>query len=338
MPRFLGTSKENPPEPGVLGVLIANLGTPDAPTPAALRRYLAEFLWDPRVVEWPRLPWWLVLHGVILRLRPRRAAHAYRRVWTAQGSPLLVHAQTQCAALQAALSSRLTEPVCVTLGMRYGNPSIAAALEVLRERGVRRLTVLPLYPQYSASATAAVFDAATRVLSQWRALPELRFIRDYHDDDGYLAALAQSVEQHWREHGAAERLLISFHGIPQRMADAGDPYARHCEHTARLLAARLNLAEHRWQLSYQSRFGREPWLLPATDQTLRDWAQQGVTRADVICPGFSADCLETLEEIAIENRRVFLEAGGREYRYIPALNATPAHIAALTGLVLRHNR
>ncbi len=321
------------PEPP--GVLLLNLGTPEAPTPAALRRYLAEFLWDPRVVEMPRPLWWLILHGVILRTRPRRSAAAYARIWTGHGSPLLLHARTQRAGLEERLRARWPG-ARVVLGMRYGRPAVAEALAELREAGVRRLLVLPLYPQYAAATTASAFDAVTGELRRWRWLPELRFVNHYHDDPGYIAALAASVRDYQAGHGEPDHLLMSFHGIPMATFLAGDPYYCECQKTARLLARELGLEEGRWTVSFQSRLGPKEWLRPYTDRTLRRLAREGVKRVQVICPGFSADCLETLEEIAMENREVFMAAGGREYGYIPALNGRADHLDALAGLVERH--
>ncbi|MBK7984119.1 MAG: ferrochelatase [Candidatus Competibacteraceae bacterium] len=317
------------------GVLLANLGTPDAATPEALRRYLAEFLWDARVVEIPRLPWWLILHGVILRLRPARSARKYQAIWTPDGSPLLAISQRQKAAITTALAERCSGPARVALGMRYGNPSIAAALAELRAAGAQRLLVLPLYPQYSAATTASTFDAVAAELRTWRWLPELRFINHYHDEPGYLDALADNIRAA-RGEQPGERLLFSFHGLPKRNLLAGDPYHCHCQKTARLLAERLGLAAEQWAIAFQSRFGRAEWLQPYTSALLADWAEAGIKRVDVACPGFAADCLETLEEIAIENRRTFLNAGGERFRYLPALNDSPAHIEFLAELIGRH--
>jgi ferrochelatase len=318
------------------GVLLVNLGTPDAPTPAAVRRYLKEFLWDPRVIEMSRPLWWLVLNGVILNVRPKRSAHAYATVWTDEGSPLLAISRRQRDALQAALGAALRGPVSVALGMRYGSPSVADALRELRDAGTRRLLVLPLYPQYSATTTASVFDAVTAELQRWRWLPELRFVNHYHDDPAYIEALAASVRQFQAAHGAPDRLLMSFHGIPRRYLLAGDPYHCECQKTGRLLAEALGLAPDRWQLSFQSRVGREEWLRPYTDETLKRWGAEGVRSVQVICPGFAADCLETLEEIALQNRDIFLTAGGKDYAFIPCLNDEPAHVDALGALVRRH--
>lgn len=318
-----------------LGVLLTNLGTPDAPTTAAVRRYLREFLADPRVIELPRWLWLPVLYGVILPFRSPRSAHAYAKVWTDAGSPLLVNARAQVAAVQAALDARLPGPVTVALGMRYGRPSIASALEDLRAAGVQRLLVLPLYPQYSATTTASTLDAIDAVFAGWRQLPELRTVMRYHDEPGYIQALAASVREHWATHGRGQRLLFSFHGLPRRYLDAGDPYHCECLKTARLTAEALGLVAGAWAVAFQSRVGREEWLRPYTDETLAAWRDAGVGDIDVICPGFSADCLETLEEIALQNAGAYA-AGGARLRYIPALNARAEHIAFLTDLIRKH--
>ncbi len=323
-------------EAGLTGVLLSNLGTPDAPTPAATRRYLREFLWDPRIVSLPRGVWWLILHGLVLRLRPRRSAHAYQRIWTAAGSPLLTISRAQATALQALLTPLCPTPVRVSLGMRYGTPSIAAALEELRAAGVQKLVVLPLYPQYSSATTASTFDAVTAVLRGWNALPTLHMISDYHDAPWYIDALAASVRQAQIAQGQPDCLLFSFHGMPQRTRDAGDPYYEQCLETAHLVAEKLRLPQGHWQVSFQSRFGKEQWLQPYTDATLGELARKTPGHVHVICPGFAADCLETLEEIALLNRDLFLAAGGRRFHYIPALNDNAAYLQGLAGLVRRH--
>jgi len=330
-------TRETPHDaPETLGVLLVNLGTPAAPTVPAVRRYLAEFLWDPRVVELPRPIWWLILHGIILRVRPPRTAVAYQAVWTPEGSPLMVISKRQAAAMQRALTARFAAPVTVVLGMRYGHPSIPEALAQLRAAHARRILVLPLYPQYSATTTASTFDAVTAELRTWRWLPEMRFVNHYHDDPGYIAALAASIRHHWAEHGEPDRLLFSFHGIPKDYFLNGDPYYCHCQKTARLVVDALALPKERWLLSFQSRFGLQEWLKPYTDETLKEWATTGVGSVHVISPGFAADCLETIEEISVENRDYFLEAGGKSYGYIPCLNDGPEHIAGLADLVIHH--
>lgn len=321
---------EQPPR---LGVLIANLGSPDAPTPGALRRYLAEFLWDRRIVDVPRPLWWLILHGIILRTRPRRSAALYRKVWRPDGAPLKVISGRQRNLIQAELDKQLPGEVTVALGMRYGSPSIAEALEQLRRSNAQRVLVLPLYPQYSASTTASTFDAIANTLRGWRWLPELRFVNQYHDHPGYIEALATSVRDEWRTRERPDKLLFSFHGTPKRFLHEGDPYFCQCRKTARLTAERLGLEEGAWEVVFQSRFGREEWLKPYADERLKALARDGTGSVDVICPGFSADCLETLEEMAGENRELFLAAGGREYHYIPALNDRVDHIRALVQVI-----
>ena len=315
------------------GVLVTNLGTPDAPTTSALRRYLGEFLADSRVVEVPKFIWWFVLHGVILRTRPKRSADAYRKVWTNEGSPLLSIAKKQAAAIQTYLNEHTTEKIHVELAMRYGNPSIQSGLEKLRQANARKLIILPLYPQYSASTTASTFDAIADVLKTWRDIPELHLITHYHDAPDYIDALAESITEHWQKSGRAAKLLFSFHGIPKAYFEAGDPYYCECHKTARLVAEKLNLNEEEWVLTFQSRFGPKEWLKPYTDITLKELAQAGTKSVNVICPGFSADCLETLEEIDMQNRNFFLEAGGESFSYIPALNDRPAHISALANII-----
>jgi len=318
------------------GVLLVNLGTPEAPTPKAVRRYLAEFLGDPRVIDAPRWLWWPILHGVILRIRPPKVAKAYASVWQEEGSPLMAIGRRQQRALRERLASQMGESIPVELAMTYGKPSMEEAGLKLRESGVDRIVVLPLYPQFSRTTTAAVFQRLAKALEPCPHLPELRFVRDYHDHPDYISALAASVRQHWEANGDRGRLLMSYHGIPKRYVDNGDPYARHCEKTSRLLAEELGLGEGEWFQSYQSRFGREEWLKPYTDETLKAWGADKIECVDVISPAFAADCLETLEEIDAENRHYFQEAGGGRYRYIPALNDRPEHVTLLTKLVEQH--
>ncbi|MDH5445332.1 MAG: ferrochelatase [Gammaproteobacteria bacterium] len=334
------TRYQSPPvfshdDPACTGILITNLGTPDAPTTSAVRRYLAEFLSDPRVVEMPRWLWMLALHGIILRIRPPRAAKAYRSIWHERGSPLLYISEDLHKALQQACHD-FPGPVRVELAMRYGKPSIEAGLNALQQAGARRILIFPLYPQYSATTTATTFDAVSKILQKWRWMPEIRMINHYHDHPAYIQAVADSVRQHWQNHGQADKLLFSFHGLPKKNLDLGDPYFCECSRTARLVAENLQLAEDQWQLCFQSRFGREEWLQPYTDHTLKQWGEQGIKHVQVICPGFSVDCLETLEEIAVENRDVFLNAGGKEYSYIPALNADTSHAQMLKQIIQQH--
>jgi ferrochelatase len=299
-----------------------------------VRRYLKQFLWDPRVVETPRPLWWLILNGIILTTRPQRSARAYASIWGADGSPLLSISRAQHVRLVEALGPDLK----VELAMRYGQPSIPGALAALRRAGARRILVLPLYPQYSATTTASVFDAVTREMRGWRWIPEMRFISQYHDDPGYIAALVDSVRAYQAHHGRPQRLVMSFHGLPQAYFDAGDPYYCHCQKTARLLAESLGLAPEDYAVTFQSRLGVKAWLQPYTDEYLQGLPAQGIRHVQVICPGFSADCLETLEEVAMENRDHFLAKGGESYDYIPCLNDGDAHIAFLKGLIHRHLR
>jgi ferrochelatase len=322
-----------------VGVLLANLGTPAAPTPRALRPYLRQFLSDPRVIELPAWKWRPILEAFVLTRRPRVSAELYAKVWSAGGSPLLVISERVRQALAAALAARVGEPFHVALGMRYGRPSIVEALASLRDRGCRRLLFLPLYPQYSATTTASTFDALAAELVTWRWVPELRTVHGYHAEPGYVAALAASIDELWRRDGGpADKLLFSFHGIPLRYFRAGDPYHCFCHETARLVAARLGLPRERWEVAFQSRFGREEWLKPYTDETVRAMARAGVERLDVVSPAFAADCLETLEELDGLNRHFWEGAGGPPagYRYLPCLNDRPDHVAFLADLVLRN--
>ncbi len=319
-----------------IGILLTNLGTPDSCEPSDVRRYLKEFLWDRRVVEVPRLVWWFVLNLIILNTRPRKSAAAYAKVWTDKGSPLLDISLRQAAALQAKLDEAYPDVFHVELAMRYGNPSTPDALENLRKAGADRVLVLPLYPQYSASTTASTFDAVTAELQHWRRIPEMRFVNHYHDNEHYINALADSIRAYWNEHGQAQKLLMSFHGVPKEYLLNGDPYHCECHKTARLLADKLGLDEKQYQVSFQSRLGPKEWLKPYTDHTLEALGKAGVESVQVVCPGFSADCLETLEEIAMENREVFLEAGGKDYSYIACLNDSAPHIDMMKQLIDDH--
>ncbi len=316
-------------------ILLCNLGTPDAPTAPALRRYLAEFLSDARVVEIPRLAWWLILHGIILRVRPKKSAAKYASIWMKEGSPLKVWTQKQALMLRGYLGVR-GHSVEVRYAMRYGNPSIASQLDQLKADGVTRVLVLPAYPQYSATTTASVFDAVYGWAARVRRIPELRFINHYHDDAGYIGALASRIRAHWQQNGRSEQLVMSFHGVPERTLRLGDPYHCECHKTARLLADKLGLAKDRYQVTFQSRFGKARWLQPYTEPTLIKLAQAGLQSVDVVCPGFTGDCLETLEEINMEARHAFLKAGGKTFNYIECLNDSPAWLAALSELGIRH--
>lgn len=324
------------------GILLVNLGTPDAATPAAVRRYLAQFLSDPRVVEIPPLAWKPLLHGVILRVRPAKSARKYAAIWTKDGSPLLVHSVRQRSLLLGYLGQRLKAAgypadLCpVELGMRYGNPAIAGAIDRLRAAQCERILVLPLYPQYSASTTGSAFDAVAAHLATARWVPGLRFVDTFHVDDGYVKALAQNVNDYWVKHGRPDRLVLSFHGVPRRTLELGDPYHCFCHATARKLVRELGLGPKEWTLTFQSRFGRAEWLTPYTAEVLARLPKEGVRRVDVFCPGFVADCLETLEEIGIEGRATFTGAGGAEFHQIPCLNEHPSWIAALADLAFRN--
>jgi len=315
------------------GVLLTNLGSPTAPTPRAVRVYLREFLADPRVVDLPRIRWWLIRHLFILPTRPRRSARLYRKIWTREGSPLGVTTDRIGHALADELTNAGLTEGPVQTGMRYGAPSIEDGLRRLARAGCRRVVVLPLFPQYSHTTTASAIDAVGDAVTGWDLAPEVRVATDYHDHPAYIEALASRVRDAWEASGSARRLLVSFHGIPRRYADAGDPYPSQCAATTKALVSRLNLPPGRWHMAYQSRFGREPWLRPYLDDRLQRWGQRGLSGVDVICPGFAADCLETLEEVAMEGRRRFEAAGGSAFRYIPALNDHPKHITALRTIV-----
>jgi ferrochelatase len=316
-------------------VLLCNLGTPDEPTPAAVRRYLARFLGDPRVIEIPRLLWWPILHGVILRVRPARSARKYASIWTPAGSPLKVWTEKQALLLRGYLGQR-GQNVIVRHAMRYGQPSIASALDALKAEGADRVLVLPLYPQYAASTTASVGDDVGAWMKNVRNVPELRFVKHYHDDPGYIDALAKRINDHWMMYGRPDKLVLSFHGVPRRTLELGDPYHCECLKTGRLLGERLKLRDDAMVVTFQSRFGKAEWLKPYTEPTLVALAQKGVGRVDVMCPGFAADCLETLEEIDQEARAAFLGAGGKEFTYVPCLNDQHEGIAALAGIAIRH--
>ncbi|MFP2769515.1 ferrochelatase [Oceanisphaera sp. KMM 10153] len=316
------------------GVLLVNLGTPTAPTAKAVKTFLGQFLHDHRVVDVPRAIWCPVLHGVILPFRSPKVAKLYQSIWWPEGSPLMVVSRRQQAGLSAALQEAGID-MPVALGMSYGEPSIGTAWQELKDAGVDRIIILPLYPQYSVSTTASVFDSWARLMKPERMLPAFRFIRDYHDHRGYIQALAESVRDHWDAEGRTDLLLLSYHGIPKRFEDEGDPYGHQCHRTSELVAAELGLERHEWRTTFQSRFGREPWLQPYTDETMKALPGEGTKKVSVICPAFSADCLETLEEIAEQNKEIFMKAGGEAYHYIPALNDNPAHIRMMMDLVCR---
>jgi ferrochelatase len=318
------------------GILLVNLGTPEAPTAQALRTYLKEFLSDPRVVEIPRAIWWLILNGIILNTRPKKSAKKYAAIWTADGSPLKVHTEKQAKLLKGWLGGKIASPLMVEYAMRYGNPSVPDTLARMKAAGCDRILILPAYPQYAASSTATAFDAAFAWLQQTRTQPALRTVKHYHDHPAYIQALAANIRDYWQRHGRPDVLLMSFHGVPRYTLDKGDPYHCECQKTGRLLAAALGLEARQFRLTFQSRFGRAEWIQPYTDNTLAELGQAGTARVDVVAPGFTADCLETLEELAMEGRATFLQAGGKEFHYIPALNEHPQWVAALGQIALEN--
>lgn len=338
--RFIGQEQnihqKTKGQESVTGVLLTNLGTPDAPTASALKRYLREFLSDPRVVEIPRLVWMIILHGIILRVRPAKSAKLYRSIWTEQGSPLLVISQQQKAKVAERLAAQYGDKVIVDVAMRYGNPNIAQALEHFHQQGVKKIVVMPLYPQYAGPTTGSTFDAVVKTVQKWRWIPSLDFIGSYHDNDDYINALANSITEHFEQHGKPEKLVLSYHGMPKLFLDQGDPYYCFCHKTTRLLTERLGLSEQNFVMTFQSRFGKAEWLKPYTDTILEELAKQGVKNVAIISPAFSADCLETLEELESENREVFIDAGGEQYHYIPCLNDRDDHIEMIVKELQKH--
>jgi ferrochelatase len=342
MSRYSAEPKRTSGASDKTAVVLVNLGTPEAPTPSAVRRYLAEFLADPRVVEIPRWLWRPVLHGIILNIRPKASAKKYASIWSRDGSPLKFHTERQAMMLRGYLGDRAPLPLRtgvlpkVEFAMRYGKPSIADTLARLKSEGCDRILVLPLYPQYAASTTAAVFDEVAAFLRRTRNVPEIRMVKHYHAHPAYIDALASGVRKFWQQSSRPDKLLMSFHGLPRRTIALGDPYHDECHETARLLAAALNLSDDRWQISFQSRFGRAQWLQPYTAATLSEFGHRGMHRVDVICPGFTSDCLETLEEIGIEGKKTFLSAGGKEFNLLPCLNEHDEWIHALADIVGEH--
>ncbi len=322
--------------PERIGVLLVNSGSPDSASTQDVRRFLGRLLGDPRVVELPRVLWLPILHGIILRTRPFRSARKYRRIWSERGSPLLAHSEDLRERVAARVGESVLAPTAIEIGMLYSRPGVSEALARLRDAGAQRILVVPLFPQYCSVSTGAVHDQVTDELSRWRWLPELRFISEYHEHPGYIDALRESVATHWAEHGPTRHLLMSFHGIPDKYFRKGDPYYCKCQKTARLLADELNLEEGSWSISFQSRYGPGNWLRPYTDEVLEALPTRGIRSVTVVCPGFSVDCLETLEEIDIENRERFLKAGGTEFQYVPALNAQPSHASVLSDLIVRN--
>jgi ferrochelatase len=318
---------------GKIGILLANLGTPDAPTPQALRTYLKEFLSDKRVIELPKLKWWFILNAIVLRLRPKQSAKLYASVWTDEGSPLLSMSYKQIAKVKANLKNTYSDNIVVELGMRYGNPSMDKALDSLRQQGAIKIIVLPLYPQYAGATVGSTFDALAESIKKWRWVPTLHFISGYHKHPKYIDALTNTINEHIAQHGKPEKLIFSYHGIPKRYFENGDPYSCLCSKTTRLVIEKLGLTEDEYIMTFQSRFGKEPWIEPYTDKTIEQLAKDGIKYIAVICPGFSVDCLETIEEINVENRKYFESNGGKSYHYIKALNDRDDHIEALTEIV-----
>ncbi|MBI4194752.1 MAG: ferrochelatase [Betaproteobacteria bacterium] len=322
--------------PPRIGILLINLGTPEAPTAQAVRGYLREFLSDPAVVEIPRPLWWLILHGYVLRVRPGQSADRYARVWMSDGSPLKAHTQRQTTLLRGYIGERIKHPLVIDYAMRYGKPSIADKVRELKAQNCDRLLLVPLFPQYSASTTGTALSAVFGTLSRMRNMPAVRTVRHFHDHAGYVNALAQNVRDYWAKNGRPDRLIMSFHGLPRATLDKGDPYHCECQKSGRLLAEALSLKPEQHHIAFQSRFGRAEWLKPYTAELLAQLGRQKVGRVDVICPGFVSDCLETLEEIAIEGKTIFIQSGGREFNFIPCLNERDDWIQALTDIVLKH--
>lgn len=320
------------------GVLLVNLGTPTAPTIKAVRRYLREFLSDPRIIPLPRLLWWPILNGFILLRRPARSRKAYQKIWLPEGSPLAVYSTRLASQLQNVLQQKTSTPCEVLLAMRYGQPSIAKALQVFKQHNIERIFILPLYPQYSLTTTASVFDAITAFYRKAVTIPALHFIPHYYQSEAYLNTLAEHVRRHWQARGIqSEYLLLSFHGLPVSLIEQGDPYYQHCQATADAIASRLKLTPSQWSFAFQSRFGKRPWCQPYCDQKLTELATKGIKSISVLCPGFAVDCLETLEEIAIQYKALYLQSGGEQLSYIPALNDSPSHAYALSQVLIEHS-
>ena len=336
MPRFLPEPPYTHGSAPKTGVLLINLGTPEAPTAPAVRHYLREFLSDPRVVEIPRPLWWLILNLVILPFRPKQSAQRYAQVWSSDGSPLKAHSERQARMLRGYLGERIKAPLVVDYAMRYGQPAVPDALNSMKQQGCDRILVLPLYPQYAASTTATALDAVGATFARMRNQPALRSVRSFHDHPGYIAALAQSINDYWFKHGRPDKLVMSFHGVPRYTLDRGDPYHCECHATGRLVAAALKLKPDQYTITFQSRFGRAEWLQPYTADVLKELGKKKLARIDVVCPGFVSDCLETLEEIAIDGKTIFLTAGGKDYHFIPCLNERDDWIHALADIAAKN--
>jgi len=331
--KYIGSPNSDHYPKHQVGVLITNLGTPSAPTKEALKNYLREFLSDPRVIEIPRIFWWFILNVIILNIRPARSAEAYSTIWTEEGSPLLIHTRNQAKELSQILSSKYGEQISVDFGMRYGEPSIEYAIESLVSKGVQKLLILPLYPQYSGPTTGSTFDAIAKHFVKQRWIPETRFVSSYHDYPAYIDAICSQIQKYRKKNGGSDMLIFSYHGEPQSYEEAGDPYFLQCQKTSELLAKKINLETDKYLTTFQSRFGPREWLQPYTDKTLKELPNKNVKSVQIICPGFASDCLETIEEINVENRQYFLDAGGEKYAYIPCLNSESIHIHALSKLV-----
>ena len=331
--RFKGQENFEHGRPSGVGILVVNLGTPDAPTPAAVRKYLAEFLSDKRVVEIPQFIWKIILHGIVLRVRPKKSAKAYQRVWSDEGSPLMAGTAGLTRKIDQQMKARYGEMVTTVVAMRYGNPSIQQGLEQLQAKGVGRIIVLPLYPQYSGATTGTVADEVFKQLMRWRWIPELHLMGAYHDDPSYIKAVADSVRQHWQEKGSSDKLLISFHGMPKATLIDGDPYFCQCHKTSRLIAEELQLTSEQWEMAFQSRFGAAEWLKPYAAERWLKLPQEGVKNLTVVCPGFSIDCLETIDEIANEGKEDFIKAGGEHFEYVPCLNDSPDQVMLMMKLL-----
>ena len=334
MPKLISEKDFSHGTPNSVGILLVNLGTPDNTKTSSVRRYLRQFLSDPRVIEVPKVIWWFVLNLFILPFRPSKSAEAYKEIWTKEGSPLLLYSEEITKKIQKSFNGReLKNDFHVELAMSYGKPSIENSLNKLRKKNVRRILLLPMYPQYSSTTTGSVFENVTKVLSKQRWIPEFRHINQYHDNKAYIETISDSIKEFWKSNGTSDRLLFSFHGLPKKMLLEGDPYHCQCYKTARLVSEKLELSEDDWFVSFQSRLGPTKWLEPYTDETLKSWGEKKSGVVDVICPGFSVDCLETLEEIAMENAEYYEEAGGKKLRYIPALNSQQKHISFLINLI-----
>jgi len=334
MPKLISEKDFSHGTPNSVGILLVNLGTPDNTKTSSVRRYLRQFLSDPRVIEVPKVIWWFVLNLFILPFRPSKSAEAYKEIWTKEGSPLLLYSEEITKKIQKSFNGReLKNDFHVELAMSYGKPSIENSLNRLRKKNVRRILLLPMYPQYSSTTTGSVFENVTKVLSKQRWIPEFRHINQYHDNKAYIETISDSIKEFWKSNGTSDRLLFSFHGLPKKMLLEGDPYHCQCYKTARLVSEKLELSENDWFVSFQSRLGPTKWLEPYTDETLKSWGEKKSGVVDVICPGFSVDCLETLEEIAMENAEYYEEAGGKKLRYIPALNSQQKHISFLINLI-----